>query len=86
MTHNELATTIQTYQPDANTGLLVQAYEFSERMHQGQKRRSGEPYFVHPVEVAKILTEMRLDVPTVVTGLLHDTVEDTLTTLEEVDQ
>ena len=86
MTHNELATTIQTYQPDANTGLLVQAYEFSERMHQGQKRRSGEPYFVHPVEVAKILTEMRLDVPTVVTGLLHDTVEDTLTTLEEVEQ
>ena len=86
MTHDELTTTIQTYQPDADIGLLVQAYEFSERMHQGQKRRSGEPYFVHPVEVAKILTQMRLDVPTVVTGLLHDTVEDTLTTLEEVEQ
>ncbi len=86
MTHNELASTIQTYQPDANTGLLVQAYEFSERMHLGQKRLSGEPYFVHPVEVAKILTQMRLDVPTIVTGLLHDTVEDTLTTLEQVEQ
>ena len=55
-------------------------------MHQGQKRRSGEPYFVHPVEVAKLLTTMKLDVPTVITGLLHDTVEDTLTTLEEVEQ
>ena len=86
MTHQQLIHTIQTYQPDANTGLLAQAYEFSERMHQGQKRRSGEPYFSHPVEVAKILTTMKLDVPTVITGLLHDTVEDTLTTLEEVEQ
>ena len=86
MTHQQLIDTIQTYHPDANTDLLARAYTFSERMHQGQKRRSGEPYFVHPVEVAKLLTTMRLDVPTVITGLLHDTVEDTLTTLEEVEQ
>ncbi len=86
MTHDELATAIRTYQPDADIGLLIQAYAFSERMHQGQKRRSGEPYFVHPAGVAKILTQMRLDVPTVVTGLLHDTVEDTLTTLDQVEQ
>ena len=80
MTHQQLIDTIQTYHPDANTELLARAYTFSERMHQGQKRRSGEPYFVHPVEVAKLLTTMKLDVPTVITGLLHDTVEDTLTT------
>ena len=86
MTHQQLIDTIQTYHPDANTELLARAYTFSERMHQGQKRRSGEPYFVHPVEVAKLLTTMKLDVPTVITGLLHDTVEDTLTTLEEVEQ
>ncbi len=86
MTHQQLIDAIQTYQPDANTGLLTQAYEFSERVHQGQKRRSGEPYFVHPAEVARILTDMKLDVPTVITGLLHDTVEDTLTTLEELEQ
>ena len=86
MPHQQLIHTIQTYQPDANIGLLTQAYEFSERVHQEQKRRSGEPYFVHPVEVAKILTAMKLDVPTVITGLLHDTVEDTLTTLEELEQ
>ena len=86
MTHQQLIDTIQTYHPDANTDLLARAYTFSERMHQGQKRRSGEPYFVHPVEVAKLLTTMKLDVPTVITGLLHDTVEDTLTTLEEVEQ
>ena len=85
MTQHELADTIRTYSPDADTHLLTLAYAFSERMHQGQKRLSGDPYFSHPVEVAKILTQMKLDVPTVVTGLLHDTVEDTLTTLEQVE-
>ena len=53
-------------------------------MHQGQKRQSGDPYFVHPVGVACIIAELQLDVPSVVTGLLHDTVEDTLTTLEQI--
>ncbi len=86
MTPQQLIHTIQTYQPDANTALLTQAYEFSERVHRGQRRRSGEPYFVHPAEVAKILTDMKLDVPTIITGLLHDTVEDTLITLKEVEQ
>lgn len=86
MTASELVDRVRSYHPEANTNLIVQAYEFSERMHQGQKRRSGEPYFVHPVEVAKIITNMKLDVPSVVTGLLHDTVEDTLTSLEQIEK
>jgi GTP pyrophosphokinase len=86
MTLGELVEKIRTYHPEANTALIARAYDFSERMHKGQKRRSGEPYFVHPVEVAKIITDMKLDVPSVVTGLLHDTVEDTLTTLPQIEK
>lgn len=86
MTLGELVEKICTYHPEADTALIARAYDFSERMHKGQKRRSGEPYFVHPVEVAKIITDMKLDVPSVVTGLLHDTVEDTLTTLPQIEK
>ncbi|MBI3300847.1 MAG: bifunctional (p)ppGpp synthetase/guanosine-3',5'-bis(diphosphate) 3'-pyrophosphohydrolase [Deltaproteobacteria bacterium] len=86
MTLGELIDKVHSYHPEANTDAIARAYDFSARMHQGQKRRSGEPYFVHPVEVAKIITDMKLDVPSVVTGLLHDTVEDTLTSLEQVEK
>jgi GTP diphosphokinase / guanosine-3',5'-bis(diphosphate) 3'-diphosphatase len=86
MTLGELVDKVRTYHPEADTNLIARAYDFSERMHQGQKRLSGEPYFVHPVEVAKIITDMRLDVPSVVTGLLHDTVEDTLTTQKQIEK
>jgi GTP pyrophosphokinase len=86
MTLGELVEKICIYHPEADTTLIARAYDFSERMHKGQKRRSGEPYFVHPVEVAKIITDMKLDVPSVVTGLLHDTVEDTLTTLPQIEK
>ena len=77
---------VRAYHPEANIGLINDAYAFSERVHEGQKRRSGEPYFVHPVGVAGIITDMKLDVPSVVTSLLHDTVEDTLTTLDQIEQ
>ena len=77
---------IRAYHPEANVGLINDAYAFSERVHEGQKRRSGEPYFVHPVGVAGIITDMKLDVPSVVTSLLHDTVEDTLTTLDQIER
>jgi GTP pyrophosphokinase len=73
-----------TYNPHADTDLLRKAYVFSAKVHLGQVRLSGEPYLIHPLEVAGILTQMRLDVASVATGLLHDTVEDTLTTFEEI--
>jgi GTP pyrophosphokinase len=79
-----LIETIRKHDPDADVGIVARAYEFSERVHRGQKRASGEPYFTHPVEVAKIVAELRLDVATIATALLHDTVEDTLTSLEVI--
>ena len=85
MTLGELVTKIREYNPVADVGMVEGAYEFSAKVHRGQKRLSGEPYLTHPLAVAGIIADMRLDVPTVVTGLLHDTVEDTLTTLQEID-
>ncbi|MBI3248582.1 MAG: bifunctional (p)ppGpp synthetase/guanosine-3',5'-bis(diphosphate) 3'-pyrophosphohydrolase [Deltaproteobacteria bacterium] len=84
MTLETLVEKVRCYNADAQTALIEKAYHFSERMHQGQTRLSGEPYFVHPLEVAKIISDMKLDVPSIVTGLLHDTVEDTLASLDQV--
>ena len=81
---DDLVTKVRAYHSGADAGLIRRAYEFSRGMHKGQKRQSGEPYFVHPVGVASLIADLRLDVASVVTGLLHDTVEDTLTTLDEV--
>ena len=64
--------------------VIRRAYEFSEKAHEGQIRRSGEPYISHPLGVASILVDLRLDMATVVTGLLHDTVEDTDVTIEDI--
>src|ERR1041385_1892659 len=72
--------------PDADEELLRRAYLFSARQHRGQTRQSGEPYLVHPLEVANILTELKLDPTCVATGLLHDIVEDSDTSAEEVEQ
>ncbi|MFN8644870.1 MAG: HD domain-containing protein, partial [Candidatus Binatia bacterium] len=80
----DLVTKVRAYHSGADAGLIRRAYEFSRGMHKGQKRQSGDPYFVHPVGVASLIADLRLDVASVVTGLLHDTVEDTLTTLDEV--
>ena len=75
---------VRSYDSGADSDLIARAYDFSAAVHKGQKRASGEPYLIHPVEVASVIAELKLDVPSVVTGLLHDTVEDTLTTLDEV--
>ena len=72
------------YHPDPDLDLIKKAYVYSAKVHQGQIRKSGEPYLVHPLEVAGILAEMRLDEASIVTGLLHDTIEDTLATKEEI--
>jgi GTP pyrophosphokinase len=85
MNLNSLIERVRTYDSGADTTVLRRAYEFSAQMHKGQRRLSGEPYLTHPVEVAGIIADLKLDVPSVATGLLHDTVEDTLTTLEEVE-
>lgn len=74
------------YYPDVDLPKIRRAYEFSELKHTGQKRSSGDPYIIHPVGVATILAELHLDVDSIVTGLLHDTVEDTGATFEEVDK
>lgn len=86
MTLGELVDKVRAYQPDPDTEMIARAYHFSERMHEGQTRRSGEPYFIHPVGVASIIADMKLDVPSIITGLLHDTVEDTLTSLPQVEK
>ncbi|MCQ0970082.1 bifunctional (p)ppGpp synthetase/guanosine-3',5'-bis(diphosphate) 3'-pyrophosphohydrolase [Paracoccus sp. TK19116] len=82
----DLIALVRNYNPRSNADLIRDAYEYGMRMHEGQFRHSGEPYFSHPVAVAAILTEMRLDDATIVTALLHDTIEDTRSTWAEVSE
>ena len=77
---------MRAYDPDVDEALLNRAYVFTVQKHGSQKRASGDPYFSHPVEVAGILTDLHLDSETIVTALLHDTLEDTLTTPEEIER
>lgn len=77
---------VQRYNTEADLDVIKKAYVFSAKFHQGQLRRSGEPYLVHPLEVAGILSRMRLDPASIATGLLHDTVEDTLAIIPEIEQ
>ena len=83
---NDILDTVSAYNSGADLDSIKKAYVFAAKVHQGQTRRSGEPYLIHPLETAGVLAEMRLDVPSIVTALLHDTVEDTVTTLEEIEQ
>src|SRR5438045_9203580 len=80
----EICDKVKHNHPQADSDLLRGAYLFSAREHQGQKRASGESYLVHPLEVANILADMRLDEVSVATGLLHDVVEDTLVDLDTI--
>ncbi len=82
----ELVERVRAYDPDVDEALLNRAYVFTVQKHGSQKRASGDPYFSHPVEVAGILTDLHLDSETIVTALLHDTLEDTLTTPEEIER
>jgi guanosine-3',5'-bis(diphosphate) 3'-pyrophosphohydrolase len=77
---------VRAYSPDADLELLRRAYVFSALEHKGQVRHSGEPYLVHPLEVADLLADLKLDVVAVSAGLLHDVVEDTLTTPERISE
>ena len=81
----ELVERVLSYQPSANEAMLNRAYVYAMRAHGNQKRASGAPYFSHPLEVAAILAEMRLDDATIATALLHDTIEDTAATRSEID-
>ena len=84
LNENLLIDSISKYNPATNKDLINRAFVIAEIAHQNQKRRSGDPYISHPLEVAKILTEYRLDDSTIITALLHDTIEDTKLTLKEV--
>jgi (p)ppGpp synthase/HD superfamily hydrolase len=77
---------VESYKPDFDEELLQKAYIFSAREHRGQVRSSGEPYLVHPLNVAYILADMRLDETSIAVGLLHDVLEDTLTTKEKLQE
>src|SRR4026207_636488 len=80
----DLLEKVRAYSPDADVELLRRAYVFTAFEHKGQVRHSGEPYLIHPLAVADFLADMKLDVVAIVAGLLHDVVEDTLTTIERI--
>ncbi len=82
----ELVEKVKAYDPGADEDLLNRAYVFSMRAHGTQVRASGDPYFSHPIEVAGILTDLKLDGETIATGILHDTIEDTVATQDEIER
>ncbi|MCW4113911.1 bifunctional (p)ppGpp synthetase/guanosine-3',5'-bis(diphosphate) 3'-pyrophosphohydrolase [Aurantimonas sp. MSK8Z-1] len=86
MRQYELVERVAAYKPDLDEGLLNRAYVYAMKKHGSQMRASGDPYFSHPLEVAAILTDMRLDEATIAVALLHDTIEDTDATRKEIDQ
>ena len=83
---NELINKVKNYNKFLNPEKLDKAYNFAVKAHKSQKRASGDPYSVHPIEVANILTDLKLDSATITTGLLHDTIEDTFATYETIKQ
>ena len=80
----ELVDLVKSYDPYADEDALNRAYVFALKKHGSQLRTSGDPYYSHPIEVAGILTKFKLDCASIIAGLLHDTVEDTDTTVEEI--
>ncbi len=83
---DQLLDRIRSYHADADLGLVRKAYEFSSKAHEGQIRRSGEPYLQHPIAVAGVLTSLKTDVTAIVAALLHDTLEDTVATPDELER
>ncbi len=83
---DHLVELVQSYHPAADVDLIRKAYQYSEWAHRGQNRKSGEPYFVHPVSVAGIITELRLDTASICAGLLHDVLEDTRVSSADLDR
>jgi len=82
----ELVEKVRSYDPNADEAALNRAYVYSMKAHGSQLRASGDPYFSHPIEVAGLLAQMKLDTASIVTGLLHDTVEDTVATLDDIER
>ncbi len=85
MRHNDLVERVRQYNPNTNEALLNRAYVYAMKAHGEQRRASGDPYFSHPIEVAAILTELKVDDATIAAALLHDTIEDTAATRAEID-
>ena len=85
MRQYELVEKVQAYNPNADENLLNRAYVYAMQKHGHQRRESGDPYFSHPLEVAAILTDMHMDEVTIAVALLHDTIEDTNATRQEID-
>ena len=86
MRQYELIEKVKSYQPSADEDSLIRAYVLASKVHHDQRRESGEPYFYHPTSVAQILIEYKMDADTIMAALLHDTVEDTETTLEDIER
>src|SRR5512143_2764746 len=82
----ELVELVKSYDPKADEAALNRAYVYSMKAHGAQLRASGDPYFSHPVEVAGLLAQMKLDTASIITALLHDTVEDTVATLDDIER
>jgi GTP diphosphokinase / guanosine-3',5'-bis(diphosphate) 3'-diphosphatase len=83
---NDILDKVSSYAPNADLDLIMRAYVYSAKAHAGQMRKSGEPYLIHPIAVAGILADLHMDVDTVAVGLLHDTMEDCLTTRDELTE
>src|SRR3982750_4005204 len=86
MRQTTLIERVRAYDPGADESILNKAYVFAMQAHGPQKRASGDPYFAHPLEVAGILTDLKLDTPTIATALLHNTVEDTSATIQDIEE
>ncbi|HPQ46830.1 MAG TPA: bifunctional (p)ppGpp synthetase/guanosine-3',5'-bis(diphosphate) 3'-pyrophosphohydrolase [Clostridia bacterium] len=82
--YNELVEKIKSYNPNANFAIIEKAYEVAKKYHQGQTRLSGEPFLCHPIEVAKILADLELNSKTIAAGIMHDVIEDTEATYEDI--
>ena len=83
---DQILSELAGYHPGADIPLVRRAYQFAAQAHDGQTRKSGDPYVTHPLSVAQIITELKLDVASVCAGLLHDCVEDTSATVEQLGE
>ena len=83
--YDKLIDSVRRYHPSTDISAIEKAYQIADKAHEGQKRKSGEPYIIHPLCVAIILAELELDKETIIAGILHDVVEDTVMTIEEIE-
>jgi GTP diphosphokinase / guanosine-3',5'-bis(diphosphate) 3'-diphosphatase len=84
--YRDLMKTVRANRPNDDLGIIKKAYDYSLKHHNGQSRASGEPYLAHPLQVAQVLAELKLDPQAIAAGLLHDSVEDTIVTIEDIER